>query len=278
MNPAVAQEYSLVYANKRPQQNLLVHPRPTHLLIPPAHLDQTPTSAPIMDQSRPHPSFSSLLYSPPPDVSLPTGLMYVSRMANGVNATETGDSNLRDVNYYTTTTMLVNNSHRKLSSNKVTPVTEGVQYNANGPGGNATGFFNAVNPRKDPNMNFKEKITRWLDSLPFQQSQEASAANNEAGADYGTLHHSPDVYNDWAATYYSPSPTISGSEIDFSDTHDIVEFQAKKITRYVTRLYAFDNEPVVNYEEEEEDEAGYGIDGSAYEEESYQVMLHPRYP
>ncbi|RCK59430.1 hypothetical protein Cantr_07470 [Candida viswanathii] len=83
-------------------------------------------------------------------------------------------------------------------------------------------IYNNLNPRKSPNMNYKEKITNWMASIPQFNNSE----NNEIYID---------CYPGVVST--SGTPSTSDDEIDLSDVEDILELQAQKVTRYVTRLY-----------------------------------------
>ncbi|EMG48241.1 hypothetical protein G210_1211 [Candida maltosa Xu316] len=83
-------------------------------------------------------------------------------------------------------------------------------------------IFNTLNPRKAPNMNYKEKILNWMATIPQFNNSE----NNEIYID---------CYPGVIST--SVTPTGSDDEIDLADIEDILELQAQKVTRYVTRLY-----------------------------------------
>ena len=83
-------------------------------------------------------------------------------------------------------------------------------------------IYNNLNPRKSPNMNYKEKISNWMASIPQFNNSE----NNEIYID---------CYPGVIST--SNTPSTSDEEIDLSDVEDILELQAQKVTKYVTRLY-----------------------------------------
>lgn len=275
-----SQEYPIPYPNKRPPPpSLLVQSRPTHPLNPQAPSGPVATSTPNATHQQPIPGY--YLYSPPPDVLPPDGYLYLSRLGN-IGANDASNANMRELpypNYYTgtTSTMMVNYSHRRSSGNMLGNEAQQLIAGLGSiGGGNTADFFNELNPRKAPNMNFKEKINKWLATIPPQRySNDIHDQTMNEHAIH--MHHPYDVYAEGYpdATYHSTSPSLSDSEIDLTDADDIVEFQARKITRYVTRLYAF--EPISTLEEEDVDEAAYGIEEGGYEDESYQVMLHPNY-
>lgn len=111
-------------------------------------------------------------------------------------------------------------------------------------------IFNTLNPRKAPNMTYKEKIMNWMSSIPQFNDSE----NNEIYID---------CYPGVIST--SVTPSTSDEEIDLADIEDILELQARKVTRYVTRLYIRESE---NWEEiAGDDEAGDVDGGVEYEVE-----------
>ncbi|EGW35458.1 uncharacterized protein SPAPADRAFT_48449 [Spathaspora passalidarum NRRL Y-27907] len=108
--------------------------------------------------------------------------------------------------------------------------------------GGASDNINSLNPRKAPNMNFREKITRWLETI---------SDTNEV------------IVND---TSFSSSN--SDVDIDIEDLEDRLQAQAEKLTRFATRQYRYDSEPVALFEGEYVNEE----EGSDYADDSYQVL------
>ncbi|CAX42178.1 conserved hypothetical protein [Candida dubliniensis CD36] len=105
--------------------------------------------------------------------------------------------------------------------------------------------FNTLNPRKAPNMTYKEKIMNWMSSIPQFNDSE----NNEIYID---------CYPGVIST--SVTPSTSDEEIDLADIEDILELQARKVTRYVTRLYIRESE---NWEEIPAEDGDGDFDGRA---------------
>ncbi|CAI5759350.1 unnamed protein product [Candida verbasci] len=105
--------------------------------------------------------------------------------------------------------------------------------------------YDFLNPRKSPNMTYKEKINNWLNTIPFNFDKY-----NEFKIDCypGTANSSNDY----------DSNSNSDSEIDLGDIDDLLELQAQKVTKYVTRLYVIEDnlkeEEVIVVESESEEE------------------------
>ncbi|KAI5955297.1 hypothetical protein KGF54_001858 [Candida jiufengensis] len=102
--------------------------------------------------------------------------------------------------------------------------------------------YNYLNPRKTANMTYNEKISNWLSSIPL-----IAKNNNTSGGNFFTNNEnlSPNYKIDCYPGVVSHSITASNTsngEIDLTDVDDIIELQAQKVTKYVTRLYYNENE------------------------------------
>lgn len=87
-----------------------------------------------------------------------------------------------------------------------------------------------LHSRHEKNMSFAEKISRWFDVIPYRVM-----------ADQEIL---PDCYP--AVTSYSSNDSDPGSIQDFRDEDMEAELQSRKVTRYTTRLYLNESEPITN--------------------------------
>ncbi|RLV96169.1 hypothetical protein JA1_000279 [Spathaspora sp. JA1] len=119
--------------------------------------------------------------------------------------------------------------------------------------------FTSLNPRKDPNMNFREKIMKWLETIP-QPSEDDDVI----------------CYVGCIDSSFSQSGSEAEDEfdIDIGDLEDRLEFQAEKLTKLTTRQYRYDSEAVALYEEYSRDDYP---DESYARDDSYQVLIHPNY-
>lgn len=95
--------------------------------------------------------------------------------------------------------------------------------------------YSMLNPKKTLNMGYREKIVSWLSHIPHLLDTET----NEI-----TMDCYPGVVADNLSSNISSLYSTSAKEeftgpreIDLADIEDLLEFQAQKITRYVTRLY-----------------------------------------
>lgn len=88
------------------------------------------------------------------------------------------------------------------------------------------------NPRKTPNMPSKEKINKWMKNIPYYYDD-----NDQIIFDY------------FPAVATSTSSTCdSNKNIDLSETDAIIEHQARKVTRFATKLYVNEDESVFHAE------------------------------
>ncbi|KAI5965570.1 uncharacterized protein KGF55_000932 [Candida pseudojiufengensis] len=97
--------------------------------------------------------------------------------------------------------------------------------------------YEYLNPRHATNMTYNEKITNWLTSIPLVIKCNEDTNDGNVGPRYkfdcypGTVSHS-----------ITPSDS-SNADINLIDVDDIIEMQAQKVTKYVTRLYHNESEP-----------------------------------
>lgn len=87
------------------------------------------------------------------------------------------------------------------------------------------GIPSSFNPRTASNMPTKEKVNKWMNTLPVHL----------IGGELSLLACYPAV-----ATLSAHSDT----NFDFGETQDILEFQSRKITQFATELYLNENEPI----------------------------------
>lgn len=97
-----------------------------------------------------------------------------------------------------------------------------------------TEFPQSFNPRLAANMSAREKVSKWIQKVPI----------------------STDVLGKITLYCYSgtvPSSSESGGEItDNSEIQDVIELQARRVTKYVTRFYRTECETVAYNEDPDE--------------------------
>lgn len=87
------------------------------------------------------------------------------------------------------------------------------------------------NPRTAANMPTMEKVSKWIQKMPLVELETNGATRLTFYA--GTI----------------PSSSESGADlIDNSELEDVIEFQARRVTRFVTQLYLNEAETVVHHD------------------------------
>lgn len=87
------------------------------------------------------------------------------------------------------------------------------------------------NPRTAANMPTMEKVSKWIQKMPLVELEANGATRLTFFA--GTI----------------PSSSESGADlIDNSELEDVIEFQARRVTRFVTQLYLNEAETVVHHD------------------------------
>lgn len=115
---------------------------------------------------------------------------------------------------------------------------------SNGAGGPSCQFPLGFNPRNSPNMPHREKVNRWINEVPVHfltcrdgveiwhsDCYPAVIPITSCSTTSGFMLDSPN--------YDSRSEEIMSNEL-FIDDEDVLEFQSRKITEYVRRLYHMD--------------------------------------
>lgn len=109
-------------------------------------------------------------------------------------------------------------------------------------------FPASFNPRRASNMPAREKVQNWMKDIPFHYSTDNAM-----------------VYIDCFPAVASYSSSESGSQQELTDTDQILELQARRLTRYATRNYINDSEPIAHAEGDsydDIDECYYESDGN----------------
>ena len=87
------------------------------------------------------------------------------------------------------------------------------------------------NSRKANNMSSKEKVRQWMQNVPLR-----------------FLNDNVVILECYPGVPHSDSS--SEKFMDFSDEQDIIDYQGRKMTEYVTTMYADDEEPIATFEED----------------------------
>ncbi|CUM62824.1 uncharacterized protein PRCAT00000382001 [Priceomyces carsonii] len=126
-----------------------------------------------------------------------------------------------------------------------TPSQNGIFFLNENPAMMVQEIPTSFNPRNAANMPSKEKVNKWIQNIPFHLNSENDI----------TVDCFP------AVTSYSSSNSCSEDNIDLGELEAMLEFQARKVTRYATMLYDNEDEPVARLDDDYEDEY-YDSDGN----------------
>lgn len=96
-------------------------------------------------------------------------------------------------------------------------------------------FPDSFNPRQAVSMPMKEKVSTWMSSVPYHLDEFDQVLI--------------DCYSG-VIEYDSTDTQSSCGPIDLSGVDAIMELQARKVTRYATRVYVNELEPVVRVEDD----------------------------
>ena len=96
-------------------------------------------------------------------------------------------------------------------------------------------FPDSFKPRQAVSMPMKEKVSTWMSSVPYHLDEFDQVLI--------------DCYSG-VIEYDSTDTQSSCGPIDLSEVDAIMELQARKVTRYATRVYINELEPVVRVEED----------------------------
>lgn len=102
-------------------------------------------------------------------------------------------------------------------------------------------------PRLGSNMSMIEKVDMWIQNIPIRYHRRDC-----------TVDYFPGV------TSYSTSSDES-DVIDFSEKDTLFEFQARRVTRYATRLYVNEEEPVARFCDLRREPADYELVNYSFE-------------
>lgn len=94
-----------------------------------------------------------------------------------------------------------------------------------------TDLLQGFNSKKASNMSSKEKVSEWMQNVPLR-----------------FLNDGVVILECYPAVPHSNSS--SEKFIDFSDEQDIIDYQGRKMTEYVTMMYADEDEPIATFEED----------------------------
>ncbi|KAK6454971.1 uncharacterized protein RJT20DRAFT_819 [Scheffersomyces xylosifermentans] len=100
-------------------------------------------------------------------------------------------------------------------------------------------------PKRESNMSSEEKIHKWMSNIPCSYNTNINSITT--GCFPATLS-------------YTSSRSASLHELDEDD--EIMELQARKVTRFATRLYMNDSEPIARVELDEYEDDYYDNDGN----------------
>lgn len=81
--------------------------------------------------------------------------------------------------------------------------------------------FNGFNPKNSPNMSHKEKVNKWIKEVPIK-----------------LINKDLEIWENNCYPAVIPiSSCSSNSNYELTDYDDLLEFQSRKITKYVKKLY-----------------------------------------
>lgn len=106
-------------------------------------------------------------------------------------------------------------------------------------------FPASFNPREAASMHHREKVNDWIKRVPIYYLADGQFWYNDCypGA-IPTSSSVSDSVEDMDFVRYNQNASITGFEFDdselFVDHEDVLEFQARKITKYVKKIYHMD--------------------------------------